>query len=320
MRRFCFVIAMICTLSGASNLYPLKPITFIVGLSKGGSADQMARNMAIFLEKELNVPINVIDKSGNASLDAANYVLSQPPNGYTIFISSFSPYLISAIINKEAEFTLDDFQFINLQWFDEDIFLVRKNSKIKSIKALIYQTKKHLKSIKVATVNQSSGNLIMKLLLKTLNIPFHNVLFKLFKSEKLARDALIKSKANLLIISTHGSEQYRNEIKPLAIVSDEKSKRWDAPTLNQALSKSYIRLPMIDGPITGFAVSKKFKEKYPKRYLILENAIKRVLAEVKVQKILKKKHIGSIWLGSRQSTKILNDEYKFLKNYDYLLK
>ncbi len=320
MERFFLAIILFYSMLFATDNYPSKPIDFIVGLGKGGSADRMAHSMAIFLEKKLKTPIHVINISENASLNAANYVLSQPPDGYTVFVSSFSPYLINTIVSHTAKYTLDDFQFINLQWFDSDLFLVDKNSKIKSIEALIRQIKKHPHSIKVAVVYQSSGHLIMKLLLEALKIPLDYVKFEFFQGGKLARDALLRSKVDLLVISAQGSEIYRKEMRPLAIVSNKKSRRWDAPTLNHAIAKSYIHIPVIDGPIKGFAVSKKFKEKYPKRYLILENALKKVLAEVKAQKFLKEKHIGSVWIGSEKSTKILKNEYEFFKKYSYLLK
>ncbi|MDX1808215.1 MAG: tripartite tricarboxylate transporter substrate-binding protein [Sulfurospirillaceae bacterium] len=320
MKRFFLAIVILSGILFASDHYPSKPINFVVGLGKGGSADRMARNMGIFLEQELHTPIHIINKSNNASLDAANYVLSQPPDGYTVFVSSFSPYLINTIVTGKARYSLDDFAFINLQWFDYDLFLVDKNSKIKSIMGLIHQIKEHPGSIRVAVVYQSSGHLIMKLLLKTFKIPLSSIRFEFFKGGKLAREALLKSKADLLVISAQGSERYRKEIKPLAIVSNKKSRRWDAPTLNHAISKSYMHIPVLNGPIKGFAVSKKFKKKYPKRYLILENAIKKVLAEVRVQKMLKEKHIGSVWIGSRTSTKILKDQYDFFEKHKDLLK
>lgn len=319
MKRFFLAIFLLCSVLFASDPYPSKPLTFVVGLARGGSADRMARNMAVFLEKELHTKINIINKSEHASLDAANYVLSQPSDGYTVFVSSFSPYLVNTIVSGKAKYTLDDFQFINLQWFDFDLFLVNKNSKIKSINALIKQIKRHPKSIKIAVIYKSSGHLTLKLLLEKFKIPLNDVKFEFFHGGKLARDALVESKVDALVISAQGSEAYRSQIRPLAVVSNKKSRRWDAPTLNRAIFKNDIHVPVINGPIKGFAVSKKFKETYPQRYLKLENAIQKVLAERDAQKILKEKHIGAIWMGSKMSTKIMHEEYNFFKGYGDLL-
>jgi putative tricarboxylic transport membrane protein len=298
--------------------YPSKPITFVVGLGKGGSSDRMARNMAEFLKEELNIPINIINKDKDASLEAANYVLDQKDDGYTIFASTFSPYLANTILSGQSKYTLNDFHFINIQWFDYDLISVNKNSKINSITELLNEIKNGPKKIKIAVIHKSSGHLMIKLLLEKFNIPFEKVEFNFFVGGQLARTALLESKVDLLIIAAQGSEKYRNEIKPLAVISDKKSRRWDAPTLNEAIKDTNITLPIINGPMRGFAVSKQFKEKYPQRYLILEKAIEKVLAKRSNQRILKEKNIGYTWIGDKRSKEVLLKTYNLFETYNYL--
>ncbi len=301
-----------------ANTYPSKPITLVVGLGKGGSSDRMARNMAVFLEKELNIPINIINMKENASLDAANYILKQKNDGYTIFASTFSPYLANTILSGQAKYTLDDFHFINLQWFDYDLISVHKDSKINSIKELLKQINNSSGKTKIAVIYKSSAHLMIKLLLEKANIPFDKVEFDFYAGGKLARTALFESKVDLLIIAAQGSEKYRNEIKPLAVISDKRSRRWDAPTLNEALEDTNITLPIINGPMRGFAVSKEFKEQHPQKYEILEKAIERILAQREYQRILKEKNIGYTWIGDKRSKEILEETFEFFKTYNYL--
>lgn len=298
--------------------YVAKPMTFVVGLGKGGSSDRMARTMATLLEKELNTSINVINIKANASLDAANYVLAQESDDYTIFASAFSPYLANTILSGQSKYTLDDFHFINIQWFDYDLISVNRNSKINSIIELLSEIKNSPKKMRIAVIHKSSGHLMIKLLLEKFNIPFEKVEFNFFSGGELARNALFESKADLLIIAAQGSEKYRNEIKPLAVISDKKSRRWDAPTLNEALKDTNITLPIINGPMRGFAVSKQFKEKYPQRYLILEKAIEKVLAKRSNQQMLKEKNIGYTWIGDKRSEEILLKTYNLFETYNYL--
>lgn len=301
-----------------AEVYPSKPITLVVGLGKGGSSDRMARNMAVLLEKELSTSINIINIKENASLDAANYILAQKDDGYTIFASTFSPYLASTILSGQSKYTLDDFHFINIQWFDYDLISVNKDSKINSIKELLYEIRNNSKKMKIAVIYKSSGHLMIKLLLEKFNIPFEKVQFDFYAGGKLARAALFESKVDLLVIAAQGSEKYRNEIKPLAVISEKRSRRWDAPTLNEAIKDTNIVLPIINGPMRGFAVSKEFKEKYPQRYLILEKAIERVLAQRKNQRILKEKNIGYTWIGDKRSKEILLKTYNLFETYNYL--
>lgn len=300
--------------------YPSKPIELIVGLGEGGSADRMTRNMAPFLEEELGVELYIKNIEENASFDAAKYVLNQKADGYTIFSSAFSPYLLNAILRDDSNFSLEDFEIINLQWFEYDLFLVNKDSKFESLLEVIEYIKKSPKSLNVGLMNKSSSHITFKLLLEKFNIPVRNVNLKLFNGGKKARESLIKSEIDLLVIAAKGSEKYRKKIKPLAVISKKRSKRWDAPTLNEALRETGVIMPIIDGSIRGIAVSKKFKENYPYRYKILKNSIKKVLAERKVQTALKNKNIGYSWIGPENSKKILEDSIQEFKKYNYLIK
>lgn len=317
MKVLLSIFLLLNTILLAEN-YPSKPITLVVGLGKGGSSDRMARNMAKFLEEELKTPINIINKDKDASLEAANYVLDQEDDGHTIFASTFSPYLANTILSGQSKYTLDNFHFINIQWFDYDLISVNKNSKINSIKELLSKIKTNPKKMKIAVIHKSSGHLMIKLLLEKFDIPFEKVEFKFFASGESARIALLESKVDLLIIAAQGSEKYRNEIKPLAVISDKKSRRWDAPTLNEAIKDTNIILPIISGPMRGFAVSKQFKENYPQKYLTLEKALEKVLAQRKNQKILKEKNIGYAWIGDKKSKEILLNTYNLFETYNYL--
>jgi putative tricarboxylic transport membrane protein len=100
--------------------------------------------------------------------------------------------------------------------------------------------------------------------------------------------------------------------------SDKRSRRWDAPTLNEAIKDTNIILPIISGPMRGFAVSKKFKEDLPQRYLILEKALEKVLAQRNNQKILKEKNIGYTWIGDKKSKEVLLNTYNLFETYNYL--
>lgn len=303
-----------------ANNYPNRPIEVVVGLGEGGSADRMTRAMIPFLQEELGVKLDVKNIKENASLDATKYLLNQKNDGYTLFSSAFSPYVLNVILREDTDFTLNDFEIINLQWFEFDLFLVNKDSKFESLLEILEYIKKYPKKLNVGVMNKSSSHITFKLLLEKLNIPIQNINLKLFSGGKNARKALIDSHIDLLVIAGKGSEKYRKKIKPLAIVSKKKSKRWDAPTLNEVLEETGVTMPIINGSIRGMAVSKKFKELYPQRYKLLKNSIKKVLAKREVQNSLKENNIGYVWIGSKNSKKILEDLLEEYKKYNYLIK
>ncbi len=304
-----------------ANDYPRKkPINMVVGFGIGGSADRMTRSMTSFLSDELETRVKVINKKGAATQIAANYVLKKPADGYTIFASTFAPYLANTILWGNAKYKITDFDFINIQWFDFELFALNKNSKYNSIMEIIQAIKDKPKKIKAAVVQGSGGHLMLKLLLEKFNIPQENLNLVTYSSGGKARTAVAGGQVDLIAISAQGSESIREFIKPIAIVKDKRIKQWDTPTLNEAIASSNIKLPVLSGSMRGFAVSKELKEKYPKRYIKLVDGLKKTLANKNVQNFLKKSDIGYTWIGPEQSNQLIQESFEVFKSYSYLFK
>jgi tripartite-type tricarboxylate transporter receptor subunit TctC len=84
----------------AKDAWPTKPIRFVIPQAAGSSNDVLARTLADQLARELKQPVVVENKPGaNGSL-AASFLLSQPNDGYAMFMAgvsnlSWNPYLYS---------------------------------------------------------------------------------------------------------------------------------------------------------------------------------------------------------------------------------
>lgn len=300
--------------------YPSKPVNVVVGFGIGGSADRMTRTMSTFLSDELDGRVKVVNKKGAGTQIAANYVLKKPADGYTIFASTFAPYLANTILSGGAKYSMEDFDFINIQWFDFELLAVNKNSKYNNMVDLLNAIKNNPKKIKAAVVQGSGGHLILKLLLDKYNIPQENLNLVTYSSGGKARTAVAGGQVDLIAISAQGSESIREFIKPLAIVKDKRMKQWDAPTLNDSIASLGIKLPVFSGSMRGFAVSKDMKEKYPLRYKKLTEAMQRTLATKSVQKFLSKSDIGYTWTGPEKSNELILESYNIFKSYSHLLK
>ncbi|RXJ82555.1 tripartite tricarboxylate transporter substrate binding protein [Arcobacter sp. F2176] len=308
------------TINLQADEYPNKPINFVVGFGIGGSADRMTRSMSTFLSDELNTPIKVFNKKGASTQIAANYVLKKPADGYTIFASTFSPFLANSILTGGAKFKISDFDFINVQWLDFELFAVNKDSKYNNMVEILNAIKNHPKTVKAAVFQGSVGQLLLKLMLDKYNIPQENLNLVVYNSGGKARTAIAGGQVDLIAISAQGSETIKEFIKPLAIVKDKRVKQWDAPTLNEAIEPLGFQVPVFTGSTRGFAVRKEFKEKYPERYEKLTNAIKRTLARKDVQKFLKSNDIGYTWTGPEESNHLIQESYDIFKSYSYLVK
>lgn len=317
--RFCFIMTSLIFIPFLdAKEFPTKPIELIVGFGVGGSTDRMTRIMQPFLAQVMAQKIDVTNIRGKGTQLSIEYFLKKPQDGYAILSSTFAPYMPNSIISGKANYNIEDFAFINLQWFDYDLIAVHETSKVDTLLALLDTIQKSQTPLRVALIYRSAGHLNLNLLLEKFNIKKQKLHYVFFENGQKARDSLVNKKVDFLIISAQGSEVIRDHLKPLAIIKETRAKKWDAPTLNEAIASTGISLPILRGSMRGFAVSKAFKEKYPERYAYLVDTLKKTLAQKRVQRALKIENIGYSWLGPEHSNALMRESFETFKAYDYL--
>lgn len=314
------VIFSALSFSAAFAEFPEKPITLVVGFGVGGSADRMTRSTSSFLSEALGVPVKVVNKKGAGTLLAAKYILRQPADGYTIFASTFAPYLTNTIISGGADYEIDDFAFINGQWFDFDLIALHKDSPYNSLAEVLDVIKNNPKKISCSVVQGSSGHLMMRILLDRYNIPFENLNLVTYNSGGKSRAAAAGGQADLLAISAEGSESIKEFLKPIAVVRKTPSEKWDAPVINEALKPLGFTVPILDGSIRGVAVAMEVKEKYPERFEFLVKAFEKTLKNEETQKFLANVQIGSDWTGPEETQRLMQENFAAFQKYGHLLK
>ena len=315
---FSVSLLLLC-LSVAAEDYPEQPITMVVGFGVGGSADRMARAMSSFVADELGQPVQVINKKGAGTLLASNYVLSRPHNGYTIYASTFSPYMTNTIIEGNAQFTIDDFSYINFQWFDEELIALSKRSKYQSLAEVIEAIRDKPKTVRASVVRGSSGHLMVKLILESLGIPQDNLNLVAYNSGGQARAAVAGGVVDFIVISAKGSESIREYLNPQAIVSDQPSDSWGVLPLNQVLADKGVNIPVLPGSIRGFATSAQFKRDYPERFEKITTAFSNALANKELQELLDRGDIGRRWVGPQRSSAVIKINFELISKYSYLI-
>ncbi len=304
----------------SSGEFPSRPVTIVVAFGVGGSADRMTRTMSPFIADALGQPIQVVNKRGAGTLIGSNYLLEQPHDGYTLLASGFSPYLTNTILEGNADYTIDDFAYLNFQWFDEDLIAVNRDSEYRDLPALLAAIRDRPKTVRGAVVRGSGGHLIAKLLLEVSGIPQDNLNLVAYNGGGLARAAVAGHVVDFIIISAEGTEGIREYVRPLAIASAQRSPEWDAPTLAEAMAPTGIEVPLLPGTIRGLATSAETRRRHPERFEVLARAVEQALANEALASLLERASIGGRWVGPDESERLMRETFAIFEEYGYLLR
>ncbi|CAN5884600.1 tripartite tricarboxylate transporter substrate binding protein [soil metagenome] len=76
------------SLPAAAQSYPTRPITLIVPWGAGGGTDATARILASLLEKEMNQPVTVVNRTGGSGVVGHAAIAAAQPDGYTIGLAT----------------------------------------------------------------------------------------------------------------------------------------------------------------------------------------------------------------------------------------
>ena len=133
---------------GSGADYPKKAITMIVPYGAGGTTDLTGRKFAINLQKELGVPVTVINQSGASGSVGAKAVLDAKPDGYTVFFTAES--LGTQRVMEISDMSYADFSPIMAVVNDPKVIVVAKDSPYKTLSDLLDDMKAHPNKIKMS--------------------------------------------------------------------------------------------------------------------------------------------------------------------------
>lgn len=128
-----------------SDGFPNKPINVIVSYGAGGGTDTGARVLLPYVEKELGVPLNVINKPGGNGWVGWGELVNSKPDGYTIgYINT--PALTAGYLNPKSnrKETIEDFALIANHVTDYCVIAVKKDEdRFQNIEELVEYAKKN---------------------------------------------------------------------------------------------------------------------------------------------------------------------------------
>jgi tripartite-type tricarboxylate transporter receptor subunit TctC len=137
-------LVLLSGLAVAQEAYPSRAVTMIVPFPPGGVADIVGRPLAAMMEKTMQHPVVVVNRTGAGGALGMREVARAAPDGYTILmgLSSISIFPVSERVNgKQPAYELKDFAPIALVTADPTVLVVRADSPYKSVKDFVAAAK-----------------------------------------------------------------------------------------------------------------------------------------------------------------------------------
>lgn len=114
--------------------YPSRPITLICPWSAGGGSDRVARQIASQLERQLGVPVNVVNATGGGGVTGHTRGAQARPDGYTLTLVTAELTMLHW--RGLTNITYEDFQPLALVNRDNAALFVREEAPWASLEEL----------------------------------------------------------------------------------------------------------------------------------------------------------------------------------------
>jgi tripartite-type tricarboxylate transporter receptor subunit TctC len=229
LAALCFCLSLIInqpSLSRAAD-FPQKgkSIQILVGFAAGGSTDVGARILASGLEKELGVPVVVVNKPGASGQIAYTALTQVKPDGYTIGNTNFPSSVVSYLDpSRGATYNRKSFELLALHVIDPALIAVKSDSHYKNLKDLVEAAKANPKKVTISTTGiQSDETFAMLQFQKMTGAQFALVHFS--QGVAAAMTAFLGGKIDVLCANVGDLlAQFKSgEVRILGIMDDEPS-------------------------------------------------------------------------------------------------
>ena len=121
----------------AHAAYPERAVTLVVTYPPGGTADTVARILAVELSKEIGQTVVVENRGGAGGMIGGASVAKAVPDGYTIMLDAANHAQNPALQPRMQFDTLKDFASVSLLLRVPNVLVVRPDSKIETVADLI---------------------------------------------------------------------------------------------------------------------------------------------------------------------------------------
>lgn len=173
-------LAVTVPMAQAQDVYPSKPVTWVVPFAPGGPTDALARHIAERVARELKQPIIIENAAGAGGTVGAAKVAKAKNDGYTFLVGHMG-YMgaAPALYKKLAYDPVKDFEAVFRFPDTPLVLMVRNDHPAKTIKDLVEHSKKNPEQVNISNAGVgSSSHLIAALFANAAGIKVTQVAYK----------------------------------------------------------------------------------------------------------------------------------------------
>ncbi len=153
--------------SVCAQVYPSRPVRWIVPYPAGGGSDFLARTVAVQLEKQMSQPFVIENRPGAATMIGAEAVARSTADGYTVLSGDNGTFVFNTALYKKVPYhPVKDFTPIGLMARFPLIVVANPATGFKTMRDLVDAAKKDPGKLSYASVGAGSPHHLAMELIK----------------------------------------------------------------------------------------------------------------------------------------------------------
>lgn len=318
MSKFSMMVAlaalvfMLAAPSPGMAAWPTKQLNVVIPFSPGGTTDRIVRAMGPFLEKELGVPVVMVNRKGGGGVVGTKSHLKNDLADGSFIVYTIMPYHSGAVF-KEA-FKLEDLDYLGMNYFSPQGLWVNAKSEYKTAQELFAYIKTNPGKATMSVVPNSWSRVGNALLKDRLGEEIKSIPYQGGGNQRMA---VIKNDVLCTITEVFGTlASAAADMKCLAVFGDKRLEALpNTPTFNEVMKDMGLTgIPPLSN-FRFFMVKKAFKAKYPDRFKALVEALKKASTNPEFVEIMAKQKLEIDWQGPEQTTAAIYEAHNTLKPF-----
>ena len=168
LHHFIAAVAVLALAAPAcAQVYPAKPVRYLIPMSPGSGADTIGRIVAAGMSPVLGQQVVIDNRTGAAGNIGAELAAKSPPDGYTVFQASMTNAVNATLYTSLAYDLVRDFSAVTLLATSPSMVVVHPSLPVKSLAELVRLAKARPGALNYASTGAGSATFLAAEMFKT---------------------------------------------------------------------------------------------------------------------------------------------------------